>query len=390
MTAPGRRAAPLALPALFAGLALLALLVPLPAGAQVADKRFRLQRVARLDFPIGLQFTPTGDRLFVNERAGRIRIIERGRLLARPFATVEDRVVRFRANGNRGEGPELVFGGMPTAANHHGGILAFGPDGKLYVSHGDAGVPDRAQDPRVLGGKIYRLNPDGSIPSDNPFAGEPTFAYGIRNPFGLAFDPETGALWESENGPAGHDEINLSRRSKNYGWPEVQGRAGDRRFVDPVVDYKRTIVPTMMAFGGDALLPEYRGNLFFGTYTGTVHRLVLTRNRRGVARDRIFIQSAEGVVGMTMGPDGLYYTTPERVLRVFAPSAAKKSPSATLSPSPSPTPSPGTPTASPRPTGSPRPGERGSAVPVYALAGAIAAALGATIALLVRRARGGR
>lgn len=387
---------------------------PRASAQAVTDPRLTLRRFATMEFPTGMQFTPSGNRLFVNERAGRVRIIERGRLLPRPFATVStttaaeggllglalhpaferghpwvyvfhtlpdgsaDRVVRFRAAGNQADMREVIFDGMPAGGYHHGGIVAFGPDGMLYISNGEAHDADRAQNPRILGGKIYRVQPNGRNPSDNPFRAEPTFSYGHRNPFGLAFDPRTGNLWETENGPSDHDEVNLLRRGRNYGWPVVKGKAGDRRFVDPLLDYVRIIVPTMMAFGGDALPPEYRGNLFFGAYADRViHRVVLTTDRSGVRADRVFARAGEGVVGMTMGPDGLYFTTPSGVFRVSARSAASPSPTPT-SPSPSPP-------ASPSPTGSPA--EGGSAAPVFAIVGVIAAGLAATIGLLVRRGR---
>jgi glucose/arabinose dehydrogenase len=380
-----------------------------------AAVRFSTKTVARLDFATGMQFTPSGDRLFVNERGGRIRIIERGRLLKRPFATVDtttgaesgllglalhpkfedghpwvyafytlgdgsaDRVVRFRARGNVSVKREVILDNMPAGGYHHGGIVAFGPDGKLYISNGEAHNSQRAQDPSVLGGKIYRLNDDGSIPRDNPFAGEPTFAYGIRNPFGLAFDPETGRLWETENGPQDNDEVNLILRGKNYGWPVVRGKARDSRFVDPVVAYRNIIVPTMAAFGGDALPEEYRGNLFFGTFgTQNIHRLVLSANRSRVQKDEIFLRPGSGVVGMTMGPDGLYFTTPERVVRIAAP----RVPAGSASPRPT-----ATGTITPQGLASPAGGRNGSAAPAYVLSALIGAGLIATIALLVSRAR---
>ncbi|MCA1833931.1 MAG: sorbosone dehydrogenase family protein [Actinomycetota bacterium] len=379
---------------------------PSPAATRISAKT-----IAKLDFPTGMRFTPSGDRLFVNERGGRIRIIKRGKLLSRPFATLRtttgaesgllglalhprfehgkpwvyvfftradgatDRVMRLVANGDVAVRRSIIFDDMPAGGYHHGGIVAFGPDGKLYVSNGEAHSSDRAQNPRVLGGKIYRLNDDGSIPSDNPFPGEPTFAYGIRNPFGLAFDPQSGNLWETENGPNNHDEINLIERGKNYGWPVVRGRAGNSRFVDPVRDYRDIIVPTMAAFGGDALAPAFRGNFFFGTYASQViHRLVLSDDRKSVRRDLILFNAGDGVVGMTMGPDGLYFTTPSKVVRLTALPAPTSS--VTGSPSPAATSTQSAPKK-----------DESSSTPVYVLVGIIAAALGGTIALLVYRAR---
>jgi glucose/arabinose dehydrogenase len=357
------------------------LVVPLSASPQeLRAEGFRVETVARLEFPVGMEFTPSGDRLFLNERAGRIRLVENGRLLPEPFATIqtatsgeqgllglaldprfengepfvyvfhtaadgsENRVVRLRADGRTAGTRQTVLGGLPASGIHNGGAITFGRDGKLYVTNGDAADQDRPQNPRRLGGKVYRVNPDGSIPDDNPFEGEPTWSYGHRNPFGITVDPATGNVWESENGPSGHDEVNLIQRGRNYGWPEVTGRAEDERFVDPAFDYAQTIVPTNMAFARDAFPEGYRGNLFLGSCapgycgSGSIRRLVLNGDRRSVSRQEVFLAS-EPVVGMTWGPNGLYYSTPDAVKRVRATgatpsSSVASSPPAVASPAP--------------------------------------------------------
>ncbi|MBD0292864.1 MAG: PQQ-dependent sugar dehydrogenase, partial [Jiangellaceae bacterium] len=131
--------------------------------------------------------------------------------------------------------------------------LIFGPDGKLYIGTGDAGSPSRAQDRDSLGGKILRLEPDGSVPADNPFGDSPVFSYGHRNVQGLAFDDD-GNLWASEFGQNRWDELNLIRPGQNYGWPEVEGIGDDDRFVNPVAQWSTDEAsPSGIAFVRDTI-----------------------------------------------------------------------------------------------------------------------------------------
>jgi glucose/arabinose dehydrogenase len=170
------------------------------------------------------------------------------------FTAAEDnRVVRMPYLSGALGAAEVVVDGIPKAGNHNGGRLAFGPDGKLYVSTGDASRPERAQDLESLGGKILRLNLDGSIPADNPFDGSPVFSYGHRNVQGLAFD-EDGNLWASEFGQNTWDELNLIQAGQDYGWPVVEGVGGDDRFVDPVAQWSTDEAsPSGIAFVRDTV-----------------------------------------------------------------------------------------------------------------------------------------
>lgn len=152
-------------------------------------------------------------------------------------AAQENRVDRYELTGSAGAlglGPsESILTGIDAGTNHNGGRIAFGPDGMLYVTAGDAGNRDAAQDLESLSGKILRLAPDGSIPDDNPFSGSAVYSYGHRNPQGLAWD-EDGALYASEFGQDTWDELNVIEPGGNYGWPDAEGAAERPGLIDPV------------------------------------------------------------------------------------------------------------------------------------------------------------
>jgi glucose/arabinose dehydrogenase len=142
----------------------------------------------------------------------------------------DNRVVRMTLNGNTLSDYKVLLTGIPRNKFHNGGRLRFGPDGKLYASTGDGQNGDNAQNKQSLGGKVLRLNPDGSAPADNPFVSEGgnaryVWSYGHRNVQGLAFDSKN-RLWEAELGNSNMDEVNLIQKGGNYGWPKCEGTAG--------------------------------------------------------------------------------------------------------------------------------------------------------------------
>lgn len=155
------------------------------------------------------------------------------------YATTADgnRVLRSPLEGEPGAlrlgTPQTVLDGIPSANIHNGGRIAFGPDGMLYVTAGDASEPGAAQDPDALGGKILRVTPDGAAPADNPFPGSPVWSLGHRNPQGIGWDAD-GTMYASEFGQNTWDELNVIEPGANYGWPEVEGIGGQDGFVDPV------------------------------------------------------------------------------------------------------------------------------------------------------------
>lgn len=134
-----------------------------------------------------------------------------------------NRIVVLKQENNAWKETKVLLDKIPSGHVHHGGRLKIGPDGKLYATTGDASSdPEIAQDLNSLGGKIVRMNIDGSIPSDNPFPNSYVYSYGHRNPQGLAW-AEDGTLYESEHGPSANDEINIIKHGFNYGWPVIKG-----------------------------------------------------------------------------------------------------------------------------------------------------------------------
>jgi glucose/arabinose dehydrogenase len=149
----------------------------------------------------------------------------------------ENVVARMRYDGDGLSGQRTVLDGIPAGPIHNGGRIAFGPDGHLYVGTGESGRTDLSQDRDSLGGKILRITPDGDPAPGNPFAGSPVWSLGHRNVQGLAWDSR-GGMWAAEFGQNTWDELNRIRPGENYGWPVVEGRSGDGRYVDPVRQWR--------------------------------------------------------------------------------------------------------------------------------------------------------
>ncbi len=160
-----------------------------------------------------------------------------GWLYAYETTAGDNRVVRMPLGDDLSLGPaHVLVDGLEKAGNHNGGRIAFGPDGMLYITVGDAGDRSDAQDLESRNGKILRMTPEGKAPSDNPFPGSLIYSFGHRNPQGLAWDAD-GRLWASEFGQDTWDELNLIEAGGDYGWPVVEGAAHDPRFIDPVAQW---------------------------------------------------------------------------------------------------------------------------------------------------------
>jgi glucose/arabinose dehydrogenase len=215
---------------------------------------------------------------------------------------VDNRVVRFRM----GERPEPILTGIPVNTYHDGGRIKFGPDGLLYVSTGDAGDSGNSQDRNSLGGKILRIEPDGSVPADNPFPGNPVYSYGHRNVEGFAWDSE-GQLYASEFGASTWDEVNRIEAGENYGWPAVEGRGGeDQGYVDPI-----TVWPTSEASPSGAeimvegAITQWEGDLFVAALRGErLWRLELNDSGEVVGREKLLDGEVGRLRDVIQAPDG--------------------------------------------------------------------------------------
>ena len=218
------------------------------------------------------------------------------------YTTAEDnRVVRFRL----GEEPEPILTGIPVNSYHNGGRIAFGPDGLLYVGTGEAGDMPISQDVSSLGGKILRINPDGTIPQDNPFPNSPVYSYGHRNVQGLAWD-DGGQLYATEFGQNTFDEVNRIESGGNYGWPEVEGTGGEPEFIDPISTWATSEAsPSGAAILKSGAIPQWEGDFFMAGLRGQrLWRLDLDETGNVAGREELLPGEAGRLRLVTQAPDG--------------------------------------------------------------------------------------
>jgi glucose/arabinose dehydrogenase len=324
----------------------LVLVVALAAGTTgpAAAQELAFQPVVEpASFPTNLAFATDGRAFYTEKDTGRIRVVSRtGAVVASPFATLpvassvdemgllglalppdfaqdpwvyayysdagdgRNHLVRIPADGNVGGTPENLLTLLPTENGwHNGGDLAFGADGKLYVAVGEGHVPGRAQDRASLGGKILRLEDDGTAPADNPFGPDsPVYAIGIRNSFGLCAGP-AGELWATDNGPAEWDELNRIEPAANYGWPLRLGPGEADGFTPPVFAWREEIVPTGCVAAAD-------GTVYVGGYRGDLHRISFPAGGRPV--DTVVASFDAGITDVERSPTGrLYVATDDAI-----------------------------------------------------------------------------
>lgn len=206
----------------------------------------------------------------------------------------------------------VILPNLPTSGAHNGGVIAFGPDRKLYVVIGDAQVPSAAQDPDSLAGKILRVNTDGSAASGNPFSSSSNarkvYSLGHRNSYGLVFHPSTGQLWESENGPSDNDEVNRIDAGGNYGWPIVGGITNNPAYRDPIIVFNPVIAPTGIVGipSASSIYPSsYRDNLLIAAFNAGTIRLVTTNGTTNV----VYPGGVGGLLSLMLSSDGYVYAS---------------------------------------------------------------------------------
>lgn len=215
---------------------------------------------------------------------------------------LENRVERYQLEGNQLKLRQVILQGIVGAPNHDGGRIAFGPDGYLYVTTGDAQNENSAQNIKSLNGKILRVRDDGSIPADNPF-GNAVYSYGHRNPQGLTWDKD-GQLWATEHGQSALDELNLIGKGKNYGWPIIQGDEKKEGMINPVIQSGPS---TTWAPAGAAY---YNGSIFFGGLRGEI---LYEYKIADYSLKEHFRGQFGRIRAIVLGPDGnLYFTTSNR------------------------------------------------------------------------------
>lgn len=322
-----------------------------------------------LDFVVGFTFAPSGRIYYGEKNTGEIRILspngetdrlffdisnvdgenERGLLgialhpsfpetpYVYAYVTrdagggARNQLVRMTAHNGHGSDFKVLFGFAVDANDHNGGRIAFGPDGRLYIPVGDNGAPPNSQDLDNLIGKVLRVNDFGGPAPGNPF-GNRIWSYGLRNTIGFDFDPRTGNLWETENGPECTDELNRIVAGGNFGWggnencddpkPGGTNQDGPEPRIGPEAYFASTIGPTGMAFCDRCGLGAGNdGRFLFGDCnTGSIRRVDLGGSREHVASQQVVLETDRCVFSMEAGTGrGLYFSNLDGIFKITKP-----------------------------------------------------------------------
>ena len=324
--------------------------IPLAFAEEFPDLGVRVQTVAdNLTIPWSVDWLPNGDVIFT-ERNGNLRIIQNGELREVPllslsvagveggmlgvavdpnhaennfiylyytyneFLSTQNKLVRYHYSEGTLTENKILLDGIPGGPFHDGGRIQFGPDGKLYITTGDAGDPNLSQDLNSLAGKILRINSDGTIPEDNPWNDSPIYSIGHRNPQGIDWDDE-GNLVATEHGPSGwrgsaHDEINLIIPGSNYGWPDVIGDEVKQGLQNPILHTgDDTWAPSGGEFYKGDKIPQWTGKYFVAALMGShLHMIDFDlENKRVVSSKKLFQDDFGRLRDVQTGPDGYLY-----------------------------------------------------------------------------------
>jgi len=294
---------------------------------------------SNLEKPRAISFAD--DRIFVTEKIGRIRVIENNTLVEEPLATLRtanvfdggllgisthpdfsnnhflyvyytysennelwNKILRITESDNKLQDAITIFDKIPGSEFSNGGIIKFGPDGKLYVATGS--VSDSlhlSQDIKSMAGKILRLNDDGSIPDDNPFSNSPVYSLGLRNPQGIAWD-NVGNLYVTDSGPSKNDEINMIIAGKNYGWPE-QECSGNNDYEDSIMCFDPSIEPGgIVIYSGNKL--AFENKMIMATLRAS-NLFTLDINEDGIESQKSILSGIGRLRDVNEGPDGNLY-----------------------------------------------------------------------------------
>lgn len=325
-----------------------------------SNTNFKIEKVAGgLEVPWSIVWAPDG-RMIFTERPGRVRVMEKGTLNPKPLFVVPDveqsgesglmsvalhpqfssnhfiylsyaytsegvkvRVVRYREAPEGLVDRKVIIEDLPAAQFHAGCRIRFGPDGKLYVTTGDATRRELAQKFDSLAGKTLRLNDDGTVPQDNPFVGQQNarpeiWSLGHRNAQGMDWQPGSNLMFQTEHGPSGFDgpgggdEVNIVEKGKNYGWPTIHHTQSAAGLESPLLEYTPACAPASGAFYRGSVFPPFKGNFFFGCLRG--ERLIrVTLDGRRVVNQEDLIKNYGRIRDVAEGPDGyLYFSTSNR------------------------------------------------------------------------------